>query len=92
MVVPSPTFGIRYTGTVFSWAKRPNAAQVLQDWLMSPPGQIAWNGGGESASPLANIPGALDSKSVTPYDPTPYTPEVVAAYTKKWNALFKGQQ
>lgn len=91
MVLPTPTFGIRYTGTVFSWAKRPNAALVLQDWLMSPPGQIAWNGGGESASPLPNIPGALDAKLVTPYDPTPYTPDVVNAYTKKWNAIFKGQ-
>ena len=91
MIVPNPSFAIRYTGTVFNWAKRPNAALVLQDYLMSPRGQATWNGGGESASPLPNIPGAMDSRTVNPYDPTPYTPEVVIAYTKKWNALFKGQ-
>ncbi len=91
MVVPNPSFGIRYTGAVFSWAKRPNAALVLQDFLMSPRGQAAWSGRGESASPLPNIPGAMDIRSVTPYDPTPYTTEVVAAYGKKWNALFRKQ-
>ena len=58
---------------------------------MSPRGQAAWSGRGESASPLPNIPGAMDIRSVTPYDPTPYTTEVVAAYGKKWNALFRKQ-
>ena len=91
MLVPSPSFGIRYTGAVFNWAKRPNAGLVLLDYLMTPRGQTAWHGRGDSASPLPNIPGAMDIKTVTPYDPAPYTNDVVAAYTKKWNAIFKGQ-
>ena len=90
MLVPNPAFGIRYSGAVFSWAKRPNAGLVLLDYLMTPRGQTIWSGRGETASPLPNIPGALDAKTVTPYDPAPYTAEVVNAYTKKWNALFKG--
>ena len=91
MVVPNPSFGIRYTGAVFSWAKRPNAALVLLDYLMTPRGQSAWHGRGDSASPLPNIAGAMDIRTVTPYDPTPYTNDVVTTYAKKWNALFKGQ-
>jgi iron(III) transport system substrate-binding protein len=91
MLVPSPSFGIRYTGVVFNWAKRPNAGLVLLDYLMTPRGQAAWHGRGDSASPLPNIPGAMDIKTVTPYDPAPYTNDVVTAYSKKWNAIFKGQ-
>ncbi len=89
MVLPNPSFGIRYTGAVFAWAKRPNAALVFLDYLMSPRGQATWHGKGETASPLLNIPGALDSRTVHAYDPAPYTPEVVKAYTAKWNAMFK---
>ena len=60
-------------------------------YAMSPRGQADWNGTGESASPLKNIAGSLDADSIEPYDPKPYTPEVVKSYTAKWNSLFKGR-
>jgi iron(III) transport system substrate-binding protein len=91
MVVPSPAFGFRYVGATLGWAKRPNAAQVFMNYAMSPRGQTAWSGKGDSASPLPNIPGSLDAKTISPYDPSPYTAEVVKAQIARWNAMFKGR-
>lgn len=88
VVNPTPAFGFAFVGGIVKWAKRPNAAQLFMDYLMSARGQTAWNGQGDSASPLPNIPGSLDSRSITPFDPIPYTADVVKAYTVKWNALF----
>lgn len=87
----SPSFGSGFFSTVFAWAKRPSTAMVFLDYLMSPGGQVAWNGRGDSASVLAGIAGALDAGSISLYDPTPYTPEVMKAYTDKWNKLFKAR-
>jgi iron(III) transport system substrate-binding protein len=89
IVVPNPAFGVQYTGAAHSWARRPNAAQVFMDYLMSPRGQAVWHGEGESASPLPNIAGSLNIKTINPYNAAPYTPEVVNAARAKWNALFK---
>ena len=89
MVITNPSLGVRWGSTILGWARRPNAAQVLMDYLMSPRGQSAWHGMGESASPLPGIPGAIDARTITPYDHKPYTPEVVKAYQDKWNRLFK---
>lgn len=88
VVNPTPAFGFAFVGGVVKWAKRPNAAQLFMDYLMSVRGQTAWNGQGDSASPLPNIPGSLDARSIAPFDPLPYTDDVVKAYTVKWNALF----
>lgn len=89
VVLPNPTFSIRWPMGVFAWSKRPNAGLLLADFLMSPKGQATWNGGGESASPLQNIPGSLDNKSLNPVDLVPYTDAVVKVQTAKWNAIFK---
>ena len=89
VVVPNPSIGVRFTGGTLGWAKRPNAGQVFMDYVMSRRGQTVWHGEGESGSPLANIPGSLDARTMNPYDPAPYTPEVVNAARTKWNALFK---
>ena len=89
VVIPQPTFSIRWPMAAVGWSKRPNAAMVFVDYLMSPRGQAAWNGGGESASPLPNIPGAQDGRSLTPVDLDPYTPEVVKGLTAKWNGHFR---
>ena len=89
IVFPQPTFSIRWPMGAVAWSKRPNAALVLTDYLMSVRGQTAWNGGGESASPLPNIPGSQDNKTLNAVDLAPYTPEIVKAYTTKWNGLFK---
>ena len=64
MLIPQPALGIRYAGGILGWTKRPNAAQVLNDYLMSPRGQAVWHGRGESASPLPNIPGSPDANAI----------------------------
>ena len=88
MVFPTPGFGTLYVGMALGWAKRPNAAQVFMNYVMSVRGQTAWAGRGDAASPLPNIPGSLNGKSLVLYDPVPYTPEVVKAQVEKWNQLF----
>lgn len=87
-VNPSPAFGFAFFGGIMKWAKRPNAAQVFMDYLMSVRGQTVWNGQGDAASPLPNIPGSLDSKNIVPFDSVLYTAEAVRNYSVKWNALF----
>ena len=89
LVYPDKVFGIQYAAGIVGWAKRPNAAQVYVDYLMSRAGQTAWNGLGEAASPLPNIPGSGDVRSINPYDPAHYTPEVVKAYRARWEGIFK---
>jgi len=89
LVMPSPGFGIRYGGVIVGSAKRPNAAQVLMNYLMSPRGQTMWSGRGEAASPLPNIPGSLDAKSIKPFEPSAFPPDAVKAYRARWDGLFK---
>lgn len=89
VVVPSPSFGIRYAGGAPGWSRRPNAAQAFMDYLMSQRGQTAWSGKGDAASPLPNVPGSLNAATVSPFDPNGYPPAKVSEYRKKWNALFK---
>jgi iron(III) transport system substrate-binding protein len=91
IVVPKPSFAYSLNGGVLAFARRPNAALVLMDYLMSPRGQTVWNGHGESASPLPNIPGSLDAKSMQLFDSAKYTSEVVKPYTDKWNRVFKAR-
>ena len=90
MVVPSPSVGTAYAGVVVAWAKRPNAALVYMDFMMSPPGQSSWAGSGEVASPLG-VPGSLDAKSVNYLDPSKFGGEVTKAFEARFRGLFKGQ-
>lgn len=46
LVVPSPSVLNAYYGGVLGWAKRPNAAMLAMDYLMSVRGQTVWNGSG----------------------------------------------
>lgn len=89
IVFPNPSFGFAYVGGAVEWSKRPNAAKVFMDYLMSARAQTLWHGQGDSASPLPNIPGSLNAKSIRPYDPAPYTPEVVKAFSARWAGMFK---
>ena len=89
LVVPTPGFGIRYGGVLVGNTKRPNAAQVFMNYLMSVRGQVMWAGRGEAASPLPNIPGSLDAKSIHPFEPSQFPPDVQKAYREKWDKLFK---
>lgn len=88
-VIPKPTRGLSFRVAVLGWSKRPNAARVLADYLMSRRGQQVWNGKGDAASPMAGIAGSLDSSTFSTYDPKDYPQEVIDAYTKKWDGIFR---
>ena len=88
-VVPNPAFGVEYPIAAGKWSKRPNAALVLLDFLMSRAGQTAWHGQGETASPLPNIAGSLAAATITPYDPAAYPPSKVQSYREYWTKIFK---
>lgn len=89
-VVPSPSFGVEYLMGAFAWSKRPNAALVFQDFLMSRDGQACWHGTGDSASPLPDIEGALDISTIEPWDYETTTDEVEADINQRFNELFVG--
>jgi iron(III) transport system substrate-binding protein len=90
-VVVNPSYGAAYGGGVVAGSKRPNAALVFMDYMMSVRGQSQMVGNGEMASALANVPGSLDIKSVTLHDYDKWTPDAVNAFKVKWNALFSGR-
>lgn len=77
IVLPKPGLAVIHGGAVLGWAKRPNAAMVLMDYLMSERGQATWAREGEYASPLPGIPNALNWRALTPFDQAHYTPEVI---------------
>lgn len=89
MVIPNPAFGSSHAVVAFKWAKRPNAALVLVDWLMSAEGQSVWVGQSETASPRSGIPRSLDFNAIIPWDPNAYSPELVKNYRDKWSKIFK---
>jgi iron(III) transport system substrate-binding protein len=90
MVVPSSgVIGTPYYGVVAGWSKRPNAAQVFMDYVMSPAGQTTWAVNGEIASPLPNIANSLPIATTAPADPSKFTPEVAKEYKAKWDKIFK---
>lgn len=51
-VTLDPVISTPVTAAVVEWAAHPNAAQVFQNWLLSPDGQIALNGSGSLLTPL----------------------------------------
>ena len=88
-IVPNPGLGVEYIGAAFGWSRRPNAALVLLDYLMSAEGQTAWHGTGETASPRPGIPGSLAISSITPWDPHAYPADVANRYRERWTRMFK---
>ena len=89
IVMPTPTFANQYNGGAVAWSKRPNAALVLVDFLMSKDGQEAWSGDGASASPLPGVPNALDARPMRPLSLAPYTPEANKAFKVRFDGLFR---
>jgi len=89
-VIPAQSYGFAYGTAILSWAKNPNAALVAQDFMMSVKGQTAIVGNAEAASPLPNVPGALDVSKInlTLIDWDKVTPEGVKAFEARWNSLF----
>jgi len=86
---PNPSLGAQFGLAALGWSKRPEAALVFTDWLMSRDGQSAWHNNSETASPLAGIPGSLNAASITTYDIKAYPPEVVKTYRERWDKMFK---
>jgi iron(III) transport system substrate-binding protein len=92
LVIPKPSLGFNFVGAAMGWSKRPNAALVFMDYIMSPRGQATWNGGrGEAASPLPKIEGAMDASTINLYDSRAYPANVVDAHTERLNKLFTGK-
>jgi len=89
-VLPNPAQAFSFGGAIVSWAKNPNAATVVMDFLMSVPGQSAIVGKQESASPLPNVPGAIDISKMNVHmlDWEQATPEALKTFSARWNKLF----
>jgi len=87
---PNPAFASRDVLAAVAHSRRPNAALVFLDYMMSRRGQGIWNGTGETASVIPGIPGSLDAKTMQPWDVFRYTPEFQRDYKLKFDKMFKG--
>jgi ABC-type Fe3+ transport system substrate-binding protein len=90
VVQPNPAFASRDVLAALAHSRRPNAALVFLDYMMSRRGQGVWNGTGETASVIAGIQGSLDAKTMQPWDVFRYTPEFQRDYRFKFDKMFKG--
>jgi iron(III) transport system substrate-binding protein len=88
-VVPNPALGVEFVVASFGWARRPNTARVFTDYVMSREGQTIWHGTGNSASPLAGIPGSLNVANIASWESTLWTAEKASQYRVYWNSIFK---
>jgi hypothetical protein len=61
----------------------------MMDYLMSRRGQTTWNGHEDSASPLPNIPGSLNVREISAYDPGKWPAETASAYRAKWLGIVR---
>ncbi|MBM3346083.1 MAG: extracellular solute-binding protein [Betaproteobacteria bacterium] len=68
VIQPNPAFVSADVMAAVAHARRPNAALVWMDYIMSRRGQAQWNGAGEKASVILGIPGSLDAKTMQPWD------------------------
>src|SRR5690606_2953806 len=94
-VTLDPVISTPVTAAVVGWAAHPNAAQVFQNWLLSPDGQIALNGSGSLLTPLAldglgSVPPTMRSipEGATVVDGV-LSPEQKAWVTDLWNAKMR---
>lgn len=83
-VVPQRTFAISWAAGALAASRRPNAARVFLDFVMSEEGQTALNGDGDGGSPLA-VPGTLKPGDLTILDLSLYG----AAKRDEWRRKFK---
>lgn len=88
--VPKPkSFGNPWVGGVLTTSRRPNAAQVFMDYLLSREGQIALNGEESSATAYPDLPGTLDLKDWVILEAERFTPEVRDVWRKKFDQYFR---
>ncbi len=88
MVIPSPAYGFAVGDNILGWSKRPNAAQVYVDYVMSVAGQTVITGTGDLASVRPGIPGALDGSNVEIHQPAAFAP-AEKGQRELWNATFR---
>ena len=86
---PNPAFASRDVLAALAHSRRPNAALVFLDYMMSRRGQAVWNGSGETASVIQGIPGSLDARTMQPWDVFRYTAEFQRDYKAKFDRMFK---
>lgn len=86
--VPSPSYWIQRGAAAIATSKRPNAARVFLDFLMSEEGQQISNGDGRGKAARDGVEGILEADNITMLDSTRFTPEVVAEYDAKFNEYF----
>lgn len=87
---PNPAFASADVVAALAHSRRPNAAHVFLDYMMSRRGQTVWNGTGETASVIPGIQGSLDARTMQPWDVFRYTPEFQRNYKAKFDKMFKG--
>jgi iron(III) transport system substrate-binding protein len=88
--VPKPKgFANPWVGGVLTTSRRPNAAQVFLDFLMSREGQLALNGDESSASAYPDLKGALSLADWAILDTERFTPEVRDVWRKKFDQYFR---
>ena len=82
-----PQYAIGYWAAQVGWSKRPAAAAVLMDWLMSEEGQQSMSDWGYSSSPLPQITDDFElEEGIDIYDGI-LTPEQ-EAFQERFNGLF----
>ncbi len=81
-------WGARFFGMILNTAPHPKAGQLFANYMVTAEGQEVVQATGGSVLP--DIPGTLIyNEDVREQDLSKLTPEAVAAYQEKWNALFR---
>ena len=85
--VPSPAFALEFAAGALNTSKRPNAALVFLDFLMSKEGQEALNGDGFGTSGR-DLPDDLELDDAVVLDSKKYTPDSLAEWKEKFAEYF----
>ena len=85
--IPDGAWGAPFSTAILKASKKPNAAQLVADFMISPEGQTALTR--KSASVLPDVGAVTTIDKITPQDLSKLTPQVVADYQAKWDAMFK---
>jgi iron(III) transport system substrate-binding protein len=90
--VPKPAgFANSWVGAVLKTSKRPNSARVFLDFVLSPEGQQALNGGQASGSAIEGLQGTLNIAEFRVLQPERFTPSVREEWRKKFEDYFRKQ-
>lgn len=86
--IPTPGFAIAWAGGAVAQSRRPNAARVFMDFMMSPAGQEALNGEGRAGSALG-VPGSVDMSGMRVFDSGRFDGEARAEWQRKFDQFFR---